>query len=91
MMNAMKPGGARTRGRPAPSRSHPGGSSGNAVHRYEVLRQLRPPDPQSSQVLLGVRNAAITFMSGIEWVVEAHGCEAANLVDLAKLRDLFAR
>jgi S-adenosylmethionine decarboxylase len=28
-------------------------------------------------------------MSGIEWVVEAHGCEAANLVDLLKLRQLF--
>jgi S-adenosylmethionine decarboxylase len=28
-------------------------------------------------------------MSGIEWVVEAHGCEAANLVDLPKLRQLF--
>jgi S-adenosylmethionine decarboxylase len=28
-------------------------------------------------------------MSGIEWVVEAHGCEASNLVDLPKLRHLF--
>jgi S-adenosylmethionine decarboxylase len=28
-------------------------------------------------------------MYGIEWVVEAHGCEAATLVELAKLRRLF--
>ena len=28
-------------------------------------------------------------MSGIEWVVEAHGCEASTLVELAKLRHLF--
>jgi S-adenosylmethionine decarboxylase len=30
-------------------------------------------------------------MSGIEWIVEAHGCEARALADLDKLRDLFAR
>jgi S-adenosylmethionine decarboxylase len=28
-------------------------------------------------------------MSGIEWVVEAHGCESSNLADLPKLQDLF--
>lgn len=28
-------------------------------------------------------------MSGLEWVVEAHGCDAANLADLPKLRRLF--
>jgi S-adenosylmethionine decarboxylase len=28
-------------------------------------------------------------MSGIEWVIEAHGCEASTLVELAKLRHLF--
>ncbi len=27
--------------------------------------------------------------SGCEWIVEAHGCEAADLADLAKLRSLF--
>jgi S-adenosylmethionine decarboxylase len=30
-------------------------------------------------------------MSGREWVVDAYGCEAAALADLAKLRALFAR
>lgn len=30
-------------------------------------------------------------MSGREWVVEAHGCDAAALADLARLRALFAR
>ncbi len=29
-------------------------------------------------------------MSGCEWVVEAYGCDAAALADLAKLRALFA-
>ena len=30
-------------------------------------------------------------MSGREWVVDAYGCDAAALADLAKLRALFAR
>jgi len=30
-------------------------------------------------------------MSGQEWVVEAHGCDAAALADPEKLRALFAR
>jgi S-adenosylmethionine decarboxylase len=30
-------------------------------------------------------------MSGQEWVVDAYGCDAAALADLAKLRALFAR
>src|SRR5690242_6668684 len=30
-------------------------------------------------------------MCGCEWVIEAHGCDAAALADLAKLRALFAR
>jgi len=30
-------------------------------------------------------------MSGQEWVVEAHGCEAAALADLSKLQALFER
>ena len=30
-------------------------------------------------------------MSGREWVVEAHGCDAAALADLSKLQALFAR
>ncbi len=29
-------------------------------------------------------------MSGCEWVVEAYGCRAADLADLAKLRSMFA-
>ncbi len=28
-------------------------------------------------------------MCGCEWVIEAHGCDAAALADLAKLRSLF--
>ena len=28
-------------------------------------------------------------MCGCEWVIEAHGCDAAALADLAKLRALF--
>ena len=30
-------------------------------------------------------------MSGIEWIVEAHGCEPSALADIDKLRALFAR
>jgi S-adenosylmethionine decarboxylase len=30
-------------------------------------------------------------MSGREWVVEAHGCDAGALADLAKLQQLFRR
>src|ERR1700716_3256663 len=30
-------------------------------------------------------------MSGIEWIVEAHGCDARALADLDKLRELFSR
>jgi S-adenosylmethionine decarboxylase len=30
-------------------------------------------------------------MSGIEWIVEAHGCEPRALADIDKLRALFAR
>ena len=30
-------------------------------------------------------------MSGCEWVIEAHGCNAAALTDMARLRALFAR
>ena len=30
-------------------------------------------------------------MCGCEWVIEAHGCDAAALADLAKLRALFTR
>jgi S-adenosylmethionine decarboxylase len=30
-------------------------------------------------------------MNGREWVVEAHGCDAAALADMAKLRGLFGR
>lgn len=29
-------------------------------------------------------------MSGCEWVIEAHGCAAASLADLDRLRALFA-
>ena len=28
--------------------------------------------------------------SGLEWVIEAHGCDCAGLADLSKLRALFA-
>jgi len=30
-------------------------------------------------------------MSGLEWIVEAHGCDRSALVDLDRLEDLFAR
>jgi len=30
-------------------------------------------------------------MYGCEWVIEAHGCDAAALADLAKLRALFTK
>ena len=30
-------------------------------------------------------------VTGIEWIVEAHGCDPARLSDLATLQDLFAR
>ena len=30
-------------------------------------------------------------MSGIEWIVEAHGCEPRALADVEQLRALFAR
>ena len=30
-------------------------------------------------------------MNGLEWIVEAHGCDAAALADLARMRHLFAR
>jgi S-adenosylmethionine decarboxylase len=30
-------------------------------------------------------------MCGCEWVIEAHGCDAATLVDLEKLRVLFQK
>jgi S-adenosylmethionine decarboxylase len=30
-------------------------------------------------------------MSGCEWIVEAHGCDAAALADVARLEALFAR
>lgn len=30
-------------------------------------------------------------MSGIEWVIDAHGCDPAALADLARLRVLFDR
>ena len=30
-------------------------------------------------------------MCGFEWVIEAHGCDAAALADLPKLRALFTR
>ncbi len=29
-------------------------------------------------------------MSGLEWIIEAHDCDAESLTDLAKLRSLFA-
>ena len=31
------------------------------------------------------------IMSGCEWIVEAHGCDAAALADLDRLQELFAR
>jgi S-adenosylmethionine decarboxylase len=30
-------------------------------------------------------------MSGLEWIVEAHGCDRGALADVARLQDLFAR
>jgi S-adenosylmethionine decarboxylase len=33
--------------------------------------------------------AAAVGASGIEWVIEAHGCEGAGLADLPKVRALF--
>ena len=30
-------------------------------------------------------------MSGCEWIIEAHGCDAAGLTDLNRLRSLFTR
>ncbi len=30
-----------------------------------------------------------SILSGCEWVIEAHGCDAAALADLSKLRGLF--
>src|SRR5947209_15207585 len=30
-------------------------------------------------------------MCGCEWVIEAHGCDAASLADVEKLRALFAK
>ena len=30
-------------------------------------------------------------MSGIEWLIEAHGCDPATLTDLGKLQGLFTR
>jgi S-adenosylmethionine decarboxylase len=30
-------------------------------------------------------------ITGLEWIVEAHGCDAHALADITRLRDLFAR
>jgi len=30
-------------------------------------------------------------MSGLEWIVEAHGCDRSALADVARLQDLFAQ
>jgi len=30
-------------------------------------------------------------MSGLEWIVEAHGCDAAALSDLGRMQELFRR
>jgi S-adenosylmethionine decarboxylase len=30
-------------------------------------------------------------MSGIEWIVEAHGCDPLALADITRLRDLFSQ
>src|SRR5271156_275444 len=30
-------------------------------------------------------------MSGLEWIVEAHGCDRTALADVARLEDLFAQ
>ncbi|HYL37417.1 MAG TPA: S-adenosylmethionine decarboxylase [Bryobacteraceae bacterium] len=30
-------------------------------------------------------------MSGLEWIVEAHGCDRAALADLGRLKDLFRK
>jgi S-adenosylmethionine decarboxylase len=33
----------------------------------------------------------MTIMNGLEWIVEAHGCNPNTLADSERLRDLFAR
>jgi len=30
-------------------------------------------------------------MSGLEWIVEAHGCDAVALADLGRMQELFGR
>jgi S-adenosylmethionine decarboxylase len=30
-------------------------------------------------------------MSGLEWIVEAHGCDAAALADIGRMQELFQR
>ena len=37
-----------------------------------------------------MREATLAGMPGIEWVIEAHGCDGAGLAELPKLRALFA-
>jgi S-adenosylmethionine decarboxylase len=37
-----------------------------------------------------MRQATAVSASGVEWVIEAHGCDGAALAELSKLRALFA-
>jgi len=37
-----------------------------------------------------MREATIVDASGLEWIIEAHGCSSAALADLVKLRELFS-
>src|SRR5260370_9642183 len=36
-----------------------------------------------------MRKAAAVGMSGLEWVIEAHGCDGRALADLPRVRALF--
>jgi S-adenosylmethionine decarboxylase len=37
-----------------------------------------------------MRQATAVGISGLEWLIEAHGCDSSLLADLSKLRGLFA-
>ena len=94
MMNAMKHWPDDARGGPAAPRSSCARRASCACDGNEVLHQLWQADSASIEVLSGVRHCAAIIderqnMNGLEWIVEAHGCDPAALAEQDRLEELF--
>ena len=93
MMNAMKPG-----EQPPPPAGGPTPSAGPVAPAApaapatdtKFCTNCGKQDPACFEVLSGVRHGPISKpMSGLEWIVEAHGCDVGGADRPRRLEELF--